>query len=132
LSTRAIGTSDPLAPVRYLDVGLVILTVPFLLIAGLPPLGCLVGAGVWILQRAIAVAAERRAAAAGDYRASLGLTAASLMVRVWLVALAILTVGLAGDREDGRVAGILVLAAFTVYLAISLLTRASERTPNRP
>jgi hypothetical protein len=128
LSTRAIRTSDPLAPVRYLDVGLVILTIPFVLVAGLPALGCVAGAAVWVVQRAIAVAAERRAAAMSDYRAALGVTAASLMARVWLVALTILTVGLAGEREDGLAAGILVLAAFTVYLAVTLITRASERT----
>ena len=38
--------------VRYLDVCLVLATAPFVLIAGLPLLGYLLGAAAWILTRA--------------------------------------------------------------------------------
>jgi hypothetical protein len=55
---------------------------------------------------------------------------ASSMARSWLVALSILVVGLAADREDGLTAAILVVVAFTVYLATSLTLRALERTPS--
>jgi multisubunit Na+/H+ antiporter MnhG subunit len=51
------------------------------------------------------------------------------MARSWGVALSILGVGLAAEREDGLTAALLVLAAFTVYLATSLTLRALERTP---
>jgi hypothetical protein len=121
--------SDPLAPVRYLDVVLVIRAAPFVVLMDLPVLGYAVGASVWILQRIAAVATDRVAARQPDYRRAIGLGIASSMARAWLVALSILTVGLAGEREDGLMAAVLVLAAFTVYLTASLTLRALERTP---
>ena len=43
-----------------------------------------------------------------------------------------LAVGLTAEREDGLAAGITVLAAFTVYFAISLILRPLERKSPRP
>ena len=122
-------TSDPLAPVRYLDVVLVVLAAPFVVLMDGPLLGYGVGAAAWIVQRLAAAAVERAAARQRDYRRAIGLGMASSLARAWLVALAILAVGLAGAREDGLTAAILVLAAFTVYLATTLTLRALERTP---
>jgi hypothetical protein len=131
LSTRALGISDPLAPLRYLDVTLVVLAAPVVLLAGAPVLGYAVGAGAWILQRIAAALVDRRAARATDPKTALGLGLASSMARSWLLALSILAVGLMAEREDGLTAAIVVLAAFTVYLAVSLILRASERKPVR-
>ena len=50
---NAVGTADPLAPVRYLDVVLVVLAAPFVILLGGPVLGYVVGAGVWIAQRVL-------------------------------------------------------------------------------
>ena len=62
---NALGTADPLAPVRYLDVVLVVLAAPFVILLGLPVLGYVVGAGVWIVAaRAGGRARARRPAAA--------------------------------------------------------------------
>ncbi len=122
-------TSDPLAPFRYADVLLVILAAPFVVLMDLPALGYAVGAIAWVLQRVVAVAVERVGRRSGDMRKALGLGLASSMARSWLVALSILGVGLAAEREDGLTAALLVLAAFTVYLATSLSLRALERTP---
>jgi len=107
----------------------VILAAPFVVLMDLPVLGYVVGAGAWILQRIAAAAVDRAAARQKDYRRAIGLGMASSMARSWLVALSILAVGLAAEREDGLTAAILVLAAFTVYLATSLTLRALERTP---
>ena len=49
--------------------------------------------------------------------------------RVWIVGLSILAVGLAADREDGLMAALTALVAFTVYLATSLIIRPLERNP---
>ena len=122
-------TSDPLAPVRYLDVVLVVLAAPFVVLMDLPVLGYAVGAAAWILQRLAAAAVDRAAARQQDYRRPLDLTMASTMARSWLVALGILVVRLAAEREDGLTAAIVVVVAFTVYLATSLTLRALERTP---
>ncbi|MEA2274897.1 MAG: hypothetical protein QOI98_3605, partial [Solirubrobacteraceae bacterium] len=56
-----------------------------------------------------------------------GLLLASTMARAWLVALAILAVGLAGEREDGLTAAVLILAAFTVYFVIAIVMRPFDR-----
>jgi hypothetical protein len=122
--------SDPLAPVRYLDVVLVVLAAPFVVLMDLPVLGYVVGAGAWIAQRIAHVAVERAARRQPDARRAIGLSFASSMARSWLVALAILIVGLTAEREDGLMAAVLVLAAFTAYLATTLTLRALERTPS--
>ena len=57
---------------------------------------------------------------------------AALIARSWLVGLTILAVGLAGSREDGLMAAVLLLAAFTLYFVTSLLLRPSEREDPRP
>jgi hypothetical protein len=50
------------------------------------------------------------------------------MGRAWLAGLTILAAGLAGEREDGLTAAILVLAAFTVYFVLSLIVRPERKT----
>jgi hypothetical protein len=113
--------------VRWLDVILVVATLPFVLLAGLPALGYGVGAAAWIAQRGLGVALENRAHASGDLKKFTGVLLASTLGRAWLMALTILVVGLAGDREDGLTAAILVLCAFTVYFVISLVLRPFEQ-----
>ena len=44
----------------------------------------------------------------------------------------VLAVGLAGDREDGLMAAVLLLAAFTLYFVTSLLLRSLEGKASRP
>src|SRR3954451_21087563 len=109
MSTRALRSSDPLAPVRYLDVVVVVLAAPFVVLTGLPVLGYAVGAVAWIVNRAIGVGVERLAAGQDDVRRAVGLNLGALIARSWLVGLTILAVGLAGEREDGLMAAILLL-----------------------
>ena len=54
------------------------------------------------------------------------------MGRAWLLGLTILVVGLAGSREDGLMAALLALVAFTVYFATTLALRPMERNTPRP
>jgi hypothetical protein len=122
-------TSDPLAFVRYLDVAVVVLAAPFVVLTGAPVLGYLVGAAAWILTRFGGAAVERYAKRSKDPRAAVGISFAVLMGRAWVVGIAILAVGLAGSREDGLMAALLALVAFTVYLATSLILRPLERNP---
>jgi hypothetical protein len=122
------GTPAPLAAVRFADLVLVVAALPFALLMGVPMLGYGVGAAAWIFQRLAGIAIERRARRSGDLRAQIGLNLASMLARAWTVGLAILVVGLAGEREDGLTAAVLILAAFTVYFALSLVLRPLERT----
>ena len=75
---------------------------------------------------------ERFARSRDNLRQAVGLNLAALIARSWLVGLTILAVGLAGEREDGLMAAILVLAAFTLYFVTSLLLRPPERNTPRP
>ena len=110
-----------MALLRYLDIVLVVAAFPFVALAGLPLLGYAVGAAAWILQRAAGVALERQAAKTKDIRRQVGLNLGGTLARAWIVGGAILAVGLAGEREDGLMAAVLVFVAFTVYFALSVI-----------
>ena len=112
---------EPLALLRYLDIVLVVAALPLVALAGLPMLGYAVGATAWIAQRAAGVWLERQAKRTTDPRRLIGLSLAGSLGRAWLVGGAILAVGLAGEREDGLIAAVLVAVAFTVYFGTSLL-----------
>ncbi len=107
---------------RYLDVCLVLATAPFVIAGGLPLEGYLIGAGAWVLTRLGAAFLQARARKAGDLKMRAGLTLAGMMGRVWLVALAVILARVAGGKGDGIMAAALVLAAFTVYFAMSFIT----------
>ncbi|MCW2968455.1 MAG: hypothetical protein JWM71_2227 [Solirubrobacteraceae bacterium] len=119
-----------MTPLKFLDVGLVIATAPFVLLAGLPLLGYAFGGGAWVLSRAGALWLEQRAGS--DPRARVGYQVAGMMARVWIVVCAVVAARLTGGRDDGVMAAVLVLAAFTVYLAMSMLVRQLERNVVRP
>lgn len=112
--------------VRYLDVCLVLATAPFVLIAGLPAYGYLIGACAWLLTRLGTALVHERALRTGDPKAKAGLHLAGMMGRVWLVVLAVILARYTGGRQDGIMAAALVLAAFTVYFAMSLLLRGGQ------
>jgi hypothetical protein len=97
------------------------------LLAEFPLLGYAVGAGVWILQRALGAAVERHARRTGELRRQIGLNVASSLARAWGVGAAILAVGLAGEREDGLTAAVLVLVAFTLYFGLALILHAADK-----
>lgn len=131
MSTRATALSDDakvLRVLRYLDLGALVVALPLFLLAGLPMLGYAVAAGAWILQRGARELIQRRAAAAHDVRTSVGLTAASMIVRGWLVALAIFAVGL-NDSEAGLAAAVLFLFLFTLAFTMQAILRPLGTTP---
>jgi hypothetical protein len=123
-------TSDPLIFVRFMDVILVVLAAPFVILMGGPMLGYLVGGGAWIATRILGVVVDRQGRKRSA-RAQVGLSFGALMGRAWILGITILVVGLAGEREDGLMAALLALVAFTVYLATSLaLPRTERNTPS--
>lgn len=113
---------------RHLDFVLLALALPLFLIASLPILGWIVGAGCYLAQRALAVFLESRARAADNPRTFVGLTAGSMIGRGYLVALTILAVGLLVDDEVGLSAAVLFLAAFTVYFTVSMILRPFQNS----
>jgi hypothetical protein len=127
-TSNAAGIADPLAPVRYLDVVLLVLAAPFVVLLELPVLGYAVGAGVWILSRILEAMLES-SARRSDVRRAIGVKVGSMIGRVWLIGIGILAVGLAAEREDGFTAAVVCLAAYTVHLATALVLRPLERNP---
>jgi hypothetical protein len=125
---NALGSADPLAPVRYLDVVLIVLAAPFVVLLELPALGYVVGAAVWIASRVLESVLER-SAGRSDVRRAIGVKVGSMIGRTWLIGIGILAVGLAAEREDGFVAALLCLAAYTVHLATALILRPLEKNP---
>ena len=135
MSTHALRTSEPpagLRALRYADLGVLALALPVFVLADLPLLGYAIAAAAWLVQRAIQVLTTRRAAAATDPRTIVGITAASMIGRGWLMALAIFGTWLATRDDDaGLAAAVLVLALFTVYFTGQAILRPFESTPGR-
>ena len=75
------------------------------------------------MQRAVGVLVDRYAVASANPRTGLIAALAGLFVRLWIVTLAIIIAGRAGDRDDGLTAAIVVAVAFTVYLGLELALR---------
>jgi hypothetical protein len=110
---------------RYGDLVLLALALPVFIVAGWPLLGYVVAAAAWLAQRGIHLIATRRvrsSMARGDRRAALGIMGATTLGRVWLIALAVLIVGLT-DREAGLAAALLSAALFTLYFGSQVLDR---------
>jgi hypothetical protein len=141
LSTLAIdGSGGDVGPsrmanaLRYLDLLLLVAALPVFLAADLPMAGYLVIAGVWVVlygiefgaNRAIAGAVERR-----DRRAAMGWLGATGLARAWIVALAVLVVGLAAGKHAGLAAAVLAAILFTVHLSTRVLLRFLSQAEGR-
>ncbi|MGC1164598.1 MAG: hypothetical protein WA862_00675 [Solirubrobacterales bacterium] len=108
-----------MSPPKYVDLLLLAVALAVFLLGGLPLLGYAVGAVAWLAQRGIQMVAVKRSQAelkAGNRQKAMGIVAATTLGRVWLMATAVLLVGLA-EREAGLSAAVLVLVLFTVSFA---------------
>jgi hypothetical protein len=116
---------------RNVDVPVLALALVLFLVAGLPILGWVTGAGAWAIQRGISEYVIRRADRATDPRTKVGLLAGSMIGRGWLVAGIILAVGL-GNNDAGLSGAVLFLAVFTLQLTMTLAMRPYEtKGPSR-
>lgn len=126
-SSGAVGASRMATALRYFDLVLLVAALPVFIAADLPIAGYVVIACVWLVQHAIELWADRavaKAAAAGDRRAAMGWIGATTLARVWIVALAVLLVGLLSSKDAGLAAAVLAAILFTVHLGARLLGRA--------
>jgi hypothetical protein len=111
---------------RYLDVCLVLATAPFVLAAGMPVMGYAIGTAAWLLTRLGAAWMQARSFRSTDVRVRAGLQVGTMMARVWIVAAAVIAARYAGGRDDGIMAAVVVLAAFTVYFVLNIVTRGGQ------
>jgi hypothetical protein len=108
-----------MSPPKHVDLLALAAALAVFVIGGFPLLGYAVAAAAWLAQRGIQVFAGRRAAAdlaAGNRQRAMGTIAISTLSRVWLMAGAVLGVGLV-ERESGLAAALLVAGLFTLSLA---------------
>jgi hypothetical protein len=108
-----------MSPPKYVDLLVLIAALAVFLLGGFSMLGYAVAAVAWLAQRGIQIFAGRRSKrelAAGNRQKAMGVVAATTLGRVWLMATAVLLVGLA-QREAGLDSAILLLVLFTISFA---------------
>ena len=139
MTTHALNTPTPAAApgtgltvLRYLDLIVLALALPFFVALSLPLLGYAAIAVVWLIQRAVQHYANAKADASDDPRTSVGVLAGSMLGRGWLTAGAILAVGLIGTRPDGLAAAVMAISLFTIYFAAQMVVRPFDEAARRP
>jgi uncharacterized membrane protein YkgB len=120
-----------MSPPKYVDLIALLAALAVFLLGDLPMLGYAVAAAVWLLQRGVQMLAQRRMKqelAAGNRQKAMGIVAGSTLGRVWLMATAVLLVGIA-ERESGLAGAILLLALFTLSFAAQGLAHLFDDQP---
>lgn len=130
-ASHALRATDPMAFLRWLDLVIAVLVLPVFVLADLPIVGWVTGAGTYAAQRAIGEYTSRRAASSDDARTTVGLMAGSMIGRGWLVALTIFAVGVTVGDEAGLSAAVLFVALFTVYFTMQMILRPFEKESPR-
>jgi hypothetical protein len=103
---------------RNLDLLVLLVALPIFVILDAPIEGYIATAAAWIAGRVgmeIAIRRRNQALRENNRRGAMGITAFAGMGRVWLLAGAILLVGLIGEREAGLAAALLALALVTTH-----------------
>jgi hypothetical protein len=115
---------------RYLDVVFAVIAAAVAIALGAPVLGCVLGAGAWVLQRLVQAADRSWARRMREPRAALGISLFERFGRIWLLAGAIVVAGLAGSRQDGLAAAIIIFCAYTIRFVIGLVSGPPPPSPS--
>jgi hypothetical protein len=114
---------------RYLDVLFVVLAAPVAIALGASPLGYLIAAGAWVLQRVLQQL-DRRWIAGRGADARFGLNLVDGFGRIWLLAGAIVLAGVIGGRADGLTAALVIFGAYSIAFALRVVEgRPGGSTP---
>lgn len=128
----AVGAAErPMSPLRALvpgalDVPLVVVAAVVAIVAGAPVLGSVLGAGVWLLNRLVALVDRRWADAVRTPRRQVTISLFERFGRIWLLAAGIIVSGLAGGRSDGLTTALFVFGAYTFVFVIKLFSGPPE------
>lgn len=119
---------------KHLDLVVLALALPVFAVAGFPLAGYATAAVAWLLQKGIKEYAERKAVAADDPRATVGIVAGSMIGRGWLVAITIFAGYFAAGSDDdvGLAAAVLVIVLFTAYFTVSMILRPFQNHQELP
>jgi len=121
----------PMSPLRALvpgalDVPLVVVAAIVAIAVGAPVLGSVIGAGIWLLNRVVAVVDRRWADTLRTRRQQVTVTLFERFGRIWLLAIGIIVSGLVGGRKDGLTTALFVFGAYSVAFVIDLFSGPPE------
>lgn len=111
----------------YLDIVLVLVAAACAIALGAPPLGVAVGAIAWIAVRGASLVADRRIADVADATRQLGLGVALRMLRVWVLACAIIVIGVTGSRADALAAALVILGVFSFHFVVAAVAHRQRK-----
>jgi hypothetical protein len=112
---------------RYFDVVLVVVAAPILLLIGVPAVGYLVAAGTWIVLRAVGEVVEHMAARVPHASQQISIRLGYLLGRLFGLAIAVILVREGSGRDAGLTALLVIVAAFTIQLALGFANRPRSR-----
>ena len=110
----------------YLDVVVLVVAAPIMLLIGVPAVGYAVGAGAWIVLRAVGIGVDRVAAATQEQARELAIRMGYLLGRLFLLAIAVILARQA-SKDDGLTALVVIVFAYTFSMILSIFTRAWSR-----
>jgi hypothetical protein len=111
----------------YFDVIVLVVAAPIMILIGVPASGYLIGAGAWIVLRAIGVGVEHVASQSTAANTQIGLRLGYMLGRLFALAIAVILVRKADGQDAGLTCLAVVVFAFTVQLFSSALTRPRSR-----
>ena len=122
-------SDNPMGPLRYIDVILIVVAAPILLLIGVPAGGYAAAGGVWLALRVVGLAVERYTKTLSDARRELSLRLGFTLTRIFVLALTVIIVRDDGGRNAGLTALAVVVAAFTIHMITSFAERPRSRRP---
>ncbi|HVF78220.1 MAG TPA: hypothetical protein VNA28_07965 [Solirubrobacteraceae bacterium] len=131
MSAASANSERGSVALEYVDIVLVVIVAVALLATNVPTVGLLAGAAAWIVMRVAQIEADKQLVNIHDLRRRLGVGVAFSMLRVWLLAGAIIACGIAVSRADGLTAALVIFGAFSVNFvrnAVSQISKAQARS----
>lgn len=112
---------------RNPDLALLALALPIFAVAGLPLLGWVTAAVIWLAWRGIGDWTQRKANSIDEPGKFAGVMTGSLIARGWMLGIVLFVVGeLAGDKT-GLSATVLCIVLFTSFFVVRLSSRPSHQ-----
>ncbi len=127
VSASATFERETVPLTSYLDIVLVVVVAVCAIALGAPTVGIAVGALAWIAVRGASLVADRRIAAIDDGRRQLGLGVALRMLRVWVLACAIIAVGLTSTEADALAAALMIFGAFSFHFVVAAVMHRQKK-----
>lgn len=116
-------SARPALLLGYFDVAIVVVGAPIFILIGASGAGYGIGAGAWLVLRAVGELLERSPALHRDARTDISTRLGYMLSRLFLLALAVVLARTSSGRDAGLTALVVIAVAFTVQLAVSAITR---------